>query len=67
MLTPLFDPSLIDNGRTDLSFNNIAMWFLEGQGNGNQAPIIARFMYFAKGIDSDTVTGSLIKKLRLVE
>ena len=67
ILTPLFDPELIGTGRTALKFNNLAMWFLEGRGNGNQAPIMARFMYFAKGTEVDTTKGSLVKTLRLVE
>lgn len=67
ILTPLFDPELIGTGRTALTFNNLGMWFLEGRGNGNQAPIMARFMYFAKGTVADTTKGSLVKLLKLVE
>jgi len=63
---PLFDPSLADNGRTKLKFNNLAVIFIEDQKNRHE-PVIGRFLYFAKGTSEGEVAGSLIKKLRLVE
>ncbi|MGH7517792.1 MAG: pilus assembly protein TadG-related protein [Gemmatimonadales bacterium] len=64
VMVPLFDPSQIRSGRTSLEFNNIAVIFLEGQKNPHE-PVMARFMYFAKGTGPGT--GTLIKKLQLVE
>jgi hypothetical protein len=67
MLAPMFDPKYIGNGRSGMTFNNMALWFLEGQKNP-KSPVVARFLYFAKGTGpAGPVTGSLIKKLRLVE
>ena len=66
-LVPLFSPAQIDNGRNTLSFNNLALIFIEGQQNAH-AEVDARFMYFAKSTGPlAPVTGSLIKKLQLVE
>jgi hypothetical protein len=66
----LFDPNqiLTQNGQTPITFNNIALLFLEGfQGNGTQAPLVARFLYYAQGTGGGPVTGPLVKLLRLVE
>lgn len=65
-LVPLFDPTLADNGRTKLKFNNLAMIFIEDQKNRHE-PVVARFLYFAKGTSEDDEAGSLVKTLRLVE
>ncbi len=66
-LVPLFNPNQITNGRTSLSFNNLAVIFIEGQQNAH-AEVDARFMFFAKSTGPlAPVTGSLIKKLQLVE
>ena len=67
ILVPLMDPSQIDNGRLkNLKFNNIALLFLEKQQNMSD-PVVARFIFFAKGSKVGPTTGSLIKKLQLVE
>ena len=69
----LFNPNQIANiqsgGSLNLQFNNLALFFLEGiVGNGNQAPIQGRFLYFVHSSGpSGPVAGSLIKKLQLVE
>jgi hypothetical protein len=46
-LVPLFDPNQITNGRTSLSFNNLAVIFIEGQQNAH-AEVDGRFLFFAK-------------------
>jgi hypothetical protein len=67
MLVPLFDPSQIQSGRTAIEFNNLVLIFLEGQENAH-ATVYGRFMYFAKSTGPlSPNTGSLIKKLQLVE
>ena len=67
MMVPLFDPTQIRSGRTSLSFNNLALLFLEGQDNAH-ATVYGRFMFFAKSTGPlAPYTGSLIKKLQLVE
>jgi hypothetical protein len=67
MMVPLFDPSQIRSGRTDLVFNNLALIFLEGQANAH-ATVYGRFMYYAKATGPlSPYTGSLIKRLQLVE
>jgi hypothetical protein len=67
MMVPLFDPSQISNGRTSLTFNNLSLIFLEGQDNAHSS-VSARFLFFAKSTGPlAPVTGSLIKKLQLVE
>jgi hypothetical protein len=67
ILVPLMDPSQIDNGRLkNLKFNNLALFFLEPQKNMSD-PVVARFLYYAKGTAVGPTTGSLIKKLQLVE
>ena len=69
----LFDPNLIAGqqscGGCAIHFNNLALFFLEGfDGNGNQAPVKGRFLYFVHSSGpSGPVAGSLIKKLQLVE
>ena len=67
MMVPLFDPSQIQSGRTSLTFNNLALIFLEGQDNAHSS-VNARFLFYAKSTGPlAPVTGSLIKKLQLVE
>jgi hypothetical protein len=66
-MVPLFDPSQITSGRTTLTFNNLALIFIEGQDNAH-AEVTARFLYYAKSTGPlAPTTGSLIKKLQLVE
>ena len=66
-LVPLFDPNQITNGRTSLSFNNLAVIFIEGQQNAH-AEVDGRFLFFAQSTGPlAPSTGSLIKKLQLVE
>jgi Flp pilus assembly protein TadG len=68
ILVPLFDPSQMTQGRTQLTFNNLALVFLEGFQDNSHSSVIARFMYFAKSTGPlGPATGSLIKKLQLVE
>ena len=67
MMVPLFDPNQITSGRTTLKFNNLALIFLEGQANAH-ATVYGRFLYFARSTGPLAPnTGSLIKKLQLVE
>ena len=66
LYVPLFDPTQVQSGRTTLAFSNLAVFFLEDGGTG-QAPIVGRFMFFAKGTGEGETTGSLILKPRLVE
>ena len=63
---PLFSPDQIQAGRTKLKFNNLGVFFIEEQKT-RKDPVVARFLYFAKGTGSGPTAGSLIKKLRLVE
>jgi hypothetical protein len=66
-MVPLFDPGQISSGRTTLNFNNLAVIFIEGQKTPHD-PVTARFLYFAKSTGPLAPnTGSLIKKLQLVE
>jgi len=66
-LVPLFSPDQIQNGRNSLSFNNLAVIFIEGQANAH-AEVDARFLFYAKSTGPlAPMTGSLIKKLQLVE
>lgn len=65
----LFDPTQITaSGMQTITFNNFALMFLEAQANP-QAPVRARFMYFAsgEGDDDGPTEGSLVRYLRLVE
>jgi hypothetical protein len=67
VLLTLFDPAQMGNGRTKLRFNNIALFFVEGQDTP-KSPVVGRFLYFAKGTGpAGPASGSLIKKLQLVE
>ncbi len=67
MMVPLFDPTQIQSGRTNLVFNNLAVIFLEGQENAH-ATVYGRFMYYARATGPlSPYQGSLIKKLQLVE
>jgi Flp pilus assembly protein TadG len=70
----LFDPNQVaglHGGSVNITFNNIALMFLEGfqqvGGNPNKYPLVARFLYYAKGTGGGPVTGPLVKVLRLVE
>jgi Flp pilus assembly protein TadG len=70
----LFDPNQVAalrGGSVNITFNNIALMFLEGfqdvGGNPNKFPLVARFMYYAQGTGGGPVTGPLVKVLRLVE
>ena len=64
---PLFDPDQLGTGRTKLKFNNLALIFIEDQ-KGRHEPVVARFLYFAKSTGPTApFTGSLIKKLQLIE
>ena len=64
----LIDPTQItSSGMQQIIFNNFALLFLVGQANP-QAPVVARFMYFATGEENaGPVDGSLVRYLRLVE
>jgi Flp pilus assembly protein TadG len=67
MMVPLFDPSQIRSGRTSLTFNNLALIFMEGQDNAHSS-VNARFLFFARSTGPlAPITGSLVKKLQLVE
>jgi len=67
MMVPLFNPNQIQSGRTSLTFNNLALIFLEGQDNAHSS-VNARFLFFARSTGPlAPVTGSLVKKLQLVE
>jgi len=69
----LMDPheviNIHDGGHTQVTFNNFALLFLEGfQGGGNQAPLVARFLWFVSGTGNPgTSPGSLVRTLQLVE
>ena len=68
----LFDPNQIltfgNGSNATVTFNNIALFFLEGiVGNGNQAAVQGRFLYYAKGSGGGPVTGPLVRVLRLVQ
>lgn len=66
-IVPLFDPSQIQSGRTQLRFNNLALIFIEDQP-GRHAAVVGRFLYFTKGTGpAGPNNGSLIKTLKLVE
>lgn len=64
----LFSPDqIVKSGMQTITFNNFALLFLEDQPNP-QAPVIARFMYFAGGEGGvGESTGTLVRFLRLVE
>jgi hypothetical protein len=69
----LFDPVQIagvqGGGNLQISFNNFALFFLEGIGPGSSAPVIGRFMYFATGLPgggTGVVTSTLAKAPRLI-
>lgn len=72
---PIFSPEQIadvqSGGNLDLTFSNIGLFFIEGfVGEGAQAPVQGRFLYYANGTGvgpGGTTTGSLVKVLRLVE
>jgi hypothetical protein len=63
---PLYDPSQIDEGQNNLTFNNLGVYFVEGY-DGSAKTVRARFLFFAKGTGAGETQGSLIKQLKLVE
>jgi hypothetical protein len=68
----LFDPHQIagiqSGGNLTLTFNNFALFFVEGfVGNGVQAPLKGRFLYYATGSGTGPVLGPLTKTLQLIE
>jgi len=71
----LFNPNQINaiqnscNGGCNITFGNLALFFLEGfDGNGAQAPVKGRFLYFVHTTGpTGPVAGSLIRNLQLVE
>jgi hypothetical protein len=68
----LFDPNQIagirSGGNLHLTFNNFALFFVEGfEGQGQQKPLKGRFLYYATGSGVGPVTGPLTKILQLVE
>jgi hypothetical protein len=68
----LFDPHQIagirSGGNLTLTFNNFALFFVEGfEGQGQQKPLKGRFLYYATGTGVGPVTGPLTKILQLVE
>jgi hypothetical protein len=63
----LFSPDqIVKGGMQELTFNNLALMFLEEQANP-RAPIVGRFLYFASGTGEGPTNGSLVLYLRLVE
>jgi hypothetical protein len=65
----LIDPyQIVGSGMQSITFNNFALLFLEEQANP-QAPVMARFLYYASGTGDDAgpVEGSLVRYLRLIE
>jgi hypothetical protein len=68
----LFDPHQIagikSGGNLTLTFNNFALFFVEGfVGQGQQKPLKGRFLYYATGSGVGPVTGPLTRILQLVE
>jgi hypothetical protein len=68
----LFDPNQIaginSGGNLKIQFNNFALFFVDGfEGNGNQAPLRGRFLYFATGSGTGPTIGPLTKTLQLVQ
>jgi hypothetical protein len=68
----LFDPHQIagiqSGGNLTLTFNNFALFFVEGfVGTGQQKPLRGRFLYYATGSGVGPVTGPLTKILQLVQ
>jgi hypothetical protein len=63
---PLFSPDQIQSGRTQLAFNNLGVFFIEGQATKDD-PVVARFLYYARGTGAGPTQGSLVKLIRLVE
>jgi len=68
----LFDPHQIagiqSGGNLSLTFNNFALFFVEGfVGTGQQKPLRGRFLYYATGSGVGPVTGPLTRILQLVE
>jgi hypothetical protein len=65
-IVPLFDPAQMQSGRTKLRFNNLGVFFIEGQATKDD-PVVARFLFYAKGTGAGPTQGSLTKQIRLVE
>jgi Flp pilus assembly protein TadG len=68
----LFDPNQIagiqSGGNLSVTFNNFALFFVEGfVGNGTQAPLKGRFLYFATGNGTGPVHGPLTRTLQLIQ
>jgi len=68
----LFDPIQIagiqSGGNLSITFNNFALYFVEGfVGEGQQAALKGRFLYYATGSGVGPVTGPLTRVLQLVE
>ena len=68
----LFDPNQIagikSGGNLTLTFNNFALFFVEGfEGQGQQKPLKGRFLYYATASGVGPVVGPLNKILQLVE
>jgi hypothetical protein len=68
----LFDPNQISGiksgGNLTLTFNNFALFFVEGfEGTGQQKPLKGRFLYYATASGVGPVVGPLSKILQLVE
>jgi putative Flp pilus-assembly TadE/G-like protein len=68
----LFDPNQIagikSGGNLTLTFNNFALFFVEGfQGQGQQKPLKGRFLYYATASGVGPVVGPLTKILQLVQ
>jgi len=63
----LFAPGEIQgSGMQSIHFNNFALMFLEQQDQMRD-PVTGRFLYYVSGDDEGTVTGSLVKSLKLVK
>jgi hypothetical protein len=63
----IFDRSQVtQSGMQSIVFNNFALMFLEDQ-QSPQAPVNARFLYYAAGDGSGPIDGPLVLYLRLVE
>jgi len=67
----LYDPGEeFKSGRISITFNNIALMFVEKydrEQGSNEDAVFARFLDFAEGSGAEGVGGPLVKILRLVE
>ncbi|HEX7119422.1 MAG TPA: pilus assembly protein TadG-related protein [Longimicrobiales bacterium] len=68
IIVPLYDPAAItDPGKTTITFNNFALFFIEEQAT-RRDPVTGRFLYYTEGVGGNAPgSGSLVKFLRLVE